>query len=247
MRGAGNRPVIGLTGRRMAARVIDVPAGFHDAPLDIYMSEYATAVLHAGGIPLHLPLDMSPEDVLDLVDGVVFVGGADVDPRRYGGVPHPRSGGLEPLRDQFELDLAARGLRAGVPMLGICRGAQLLNVALGGTLVADLPIGVGESHASYAYPRAHRSHAVSFTAGSALEAIYGPETVVNSFHHQAVDRPGRDVVVTGRADDGVVEAFEVADRPVVGVQWHPECFTADPIFNWLVDASVAHKLQESAA
>lgn len=231
----------------MTAQVIGVPAGFHDAPLDVYMSEYATSVVAAGGVPVHLPLDMEPQDVVDLVDGVIFVGGADVDPRRYGQVPNPRSGGLEPMRDQFELDVVACALRTGTPMLGICRGAQLINVALGGTLVADLPTGVGESHGSYAYPRAHRTHTVTFEPQSAVGRIYGAESQVNSFHHQAVDRPGRDVVVTGRAPDGVVEAFEVVDRPIVGVQWHPECFSTDPIFNWLVDASADHFLQESAA
>jgi putative glutamine amidotransferase len=231
----------------MAARVIGVPLGFDDAPIDVYMSEYATSVVNAGGIPLHLPLDMEPQDVVDLVDGIVFVGGADVDPRQYGQVPHPRSGALEPLRDRFELDLVACGLQSDIPMLGICRGAQLLNVALGGTLVADLPTGQGESHGSYAYPRAHRSHAVAFAPDSAMSRIYGQEALVNSFHHQAVDLPGRDVIVTGRAPDGVVESFEVAGRPVIGIQWHPECFSADPIFNWLVDASVDYKLQESAA
>lgn len=247
MRTTDRRPVIGLTGRRMTASVIGVPAGFHDAPLDVYMSEYATSILAAGGIPLHLPLDVDPNELIQLVDGLIFVGGADVDPRLYGGVPNVKSGGLEPLRDVFESELVALGLQAGTPMLGICRGAQLINVALGGTLVADLPIGEGESHASYAYPRAHRSHDVAFAPDSTLSRVYGDRAIVNSFHHQAVDQPGRDVVVTGRASDGVAESFEVAGKPIIGVQWHPECFQADPIFNWLVDACVGLMIQESAA
>ncbi|REK68881.1 gamma-glutamyl-gamma-aminobutyrate hydrolase family protein [Aeromicrobium endophyticum] len=231
----------------MPGRVTAGPPGFDDAPVDVYMGEYAASVLAAGGIPMHLPLDLDPQDAVDVVDGLLFVGGADVDPRKYGAVPNPRSGVLEPIRDKFELGLAACALESGTPMLGICRGAQLLNVALGGTLVADLPTGVGESHGSYAYPRAHRSHTVTFEHGSTMHALYGEAAAVNSFHHQAVEQPGRDVFVTGRASDGVVESFEVAGRPVIGVQWHPECFITDPIFNWLVDACVDRKLQESAA
>ncbi|MET0451461.1 MAG: gamma-glutamyl-gamma-aminobutyrate hydrolase family protein [Mycobacterium sp.] len=233
------KPRIGLTGRRFKAETAGLPQGFWDAGVDAYMTEYADSIVKAGGTPLHLPLGVDPADILEVVDGLVFVGGADVDPRLYGSAPGPMSSFLEPVRDQFEVALLRRALDFDMPILGICRGAQLINVVLGGTLVAHLPVGEGESHSSYAYPRAHRTHMVNFEPNSLAEQLYGPSARVNSFHHQAVLEPGRGVVVTGRAADGVVECYEVADRPVVGVQWHPEVFLDDPIFHWLVSASAS--------
>ena len=128
-------------------------------------------------------------------------------------------------------------------MLGICRGAQLLNVVRGGTLHQHLPLGEGESHGSYAYPRAHRVHDVHTTAGSVAQALYGETTRVNSFHHQAVDVPGEGVVVTGTAPDGITESIEVHGVPAIGVQWHPETFGGDPVFGWLVEQAVQYSTQ----
>lgn len=230
-------PLVGLTGRRAHAGQLGAPTGFADAPVDAYFAEYARSVALAGGVPLHLPSDADPALLVGVLDALVLSGGDDVDPVRYGAAVGPRTTVIDPLRDAFEVALIGAALDAGLPVLGICRGAQLLNVALGGTLVLDLPVGDGVSHASYAYPRAHRRHTVHLEPGSLAHALYGATTVVNSFHHQAVDRPGAGVRVTGRADDGVVEAVEVDGMPVFGVQWHPECFGGDPAFDWLVETA----------
>lgn len=231
------RPLIGLTGRQLSTSAIGLLPAFHDAPIEAYFGEYAGQIARAGGIPLHLSLASRPEEVVEAVDGLVLTGGDDVDPTRYGGVIGPRTTRVDPRRDEFELRLVAAALDIGTPVLGICRGAQLINVARGGTLMHDLPDGEGESHASYAYPRQYRRHDVELEPGSIAYDLYGPETRVNSFHHQAVDRPGRGIRITGRSRDGVVEAIELDAAPVLAVQWHPECFSADPVFDWLVRVS----------
>ncbi|MGE0216644.1 gamma-glutamyl-gamma-aminobutyrate hydrolase family protein [Mycolicibacterium sp.] len=233
----GTRPIIGISGRRITAAPLGVPAGFRDAPVDAYFSEYATAVHRAGGVPVHLALDSDPDAVIAHVDGVLLAGGEDVDPVRYGRRPGPLTTWIDPGRDAFEIAVFEAAVAAGVPVLGICRGAQLINVARGGSLITDLPVGTGESHASYAYPRTARRHAVTFQRGSAMWRLYGPSATVNSFHHQAVDAPGSGVEISGVADDGVAESIEIPGLAVIGVQWHPECFGADPVFDWLVGTS----------
>ena len=233
-------PVIGLTGRRIAAQQLGVPRGFADAPVDAYFSEYATAVGQAGGLPIHLALDSQVEQVAEVIDGLLLSGGEDVDPVRYGTSAGPMSTWIDPERDDLESRLLAAVVDAGKPVLGICRGAQLVNVARGGTLVCDLPVGQGVSHASYAYPRDHRRHDVQIEPGSLAHELYGPEVRVNSFHHQAVGDPGRGVRITGRADDGVAEVIEVG-QTVLGVQWHPECLDDDPSITWLVRRARTHQ------
>ena len=229
-------PVIGLTGRRVRAELLTTAHGFRDAPVDAYFSEYSSSVARAGGLPVHVPQGADVEAFADLLDALVLSGGSDVDPGLYGGVLMPNVGWIDPERDAFESALLAAMLEQGKPVLAICRGAQLLNVVLGGDLVEDLPTGEGRSHASYAYPRAWRRHQVTFEPGSLAHEVYGDEVAVNSFHHQAVRRPGAGVLVTGRADDGVVEAIELDDGLALGVQWHPECLDEDPAFAWLVRA-----------
>lgn len=230
------RPLVGLTGRRITGAVLTSAVGFQDAPVDAYLSEYAHQVTAAGGIPFHVPLGTDVAPLAGKLDALVLAGGDDLDPRQYGAVASPLIGPIDPRRDEFELALFQAMLDGGRPVLGVCRGAQLINVALGGTLVADLPLGCGQSHGSYAYPRALRRHSVRFVPGSLAHRLYGDEAEVNSFHHQAVDLLGRGVTVTGRADDGVVEAVELGGAPVLGVQWHPECLADDPAFDWLVEA-----------
>ncbi|PVE94747.1 MULTISPECIES: gamma-glutamyl-gamma-aminobutyrate hydrolase family protein [unclassified Microbacterium] len=233
------RPLIGISGRRLRGSAIGAPHGFADAPLEAYLSEYSTSVLHAGGLPVHLPMDAAPAELVERLEGVVIVGGDDVDPRRYGRTPGPFTPQIDPQRDEFEAGLIEAAIDGAVPLLGVCRGAQLLNVVRGGTLHPHLAYGDGESHGSYAYPRAHRVHDVHTAAGSVAHALYGETTRVNSFHHQAVDVPGSGIVVTGWAPDGIVEAIELEGFPVVGVQWHPEVFGTDPVFGWLVDQAAA--------
>lgn len=240
------RPLIGISGRRLRGAAIGAPHGFADAPLEAYLSEYSTSVLGAGGLPVHLPMDAVPAELAERLDGIVIVGGDDVDPRLYGQTPGPFTPLIDPQRDAFEAGLIEAATTGGIPLLGVCRGAQLLNVVRGGTLHSHLAPGEGESHGSYAYPRAHRVHEVRTAPGSVAHALYGETTRVNSFHHQAVDVPGRGIVVTGWAPDGVVEAIELEGLPVVGVQWHPETFEADPVFGWLVDQAAARATRDPA-
>lgn len=236
-RGHNSPPLIGLTGRRVPAMVLGVPHGWADAPIDAYFSEYAQSVTAVGGLPVHTPMTADPEELAQRCDGFVFSGGEDVDPVRYGGVITPATTVVDPARDAFEIALLEAALALQKPVLGICRGAQLINVVCGGTLMPDLTIGQGDSHASYAYPRTYRRHEVQFEDGSLSHRLYGPRIAVNSFHHQAVDRAGAGVAITGRAADGVAEAIEIEGAPALGLQWHPECFDIDPAFSWLVDVS----------
>lgn len=228
------QPLIGISGRPIRGHQLnDMPVSFLDAPMDLYFSEYATSVAQAGGLPVHL----SPAGgaaIVDRLDALVISGGEDVDSRRYGEAPGPRSGPFSVDRDAFEFALVERALDRGIPILGICRGHQLINVALGGSLIQHLPVGEGESHAAVVYDRAHKSHRVRIAEASQLASLYGTNAHVNSFHHQAVNQPGNGVTPVAWAEDGVVEAYEVEGRPVIGVQWHPECFGDDPLFGWLV-------------
>lgn len=237
--GGRKAPVIGFTGRRNRASVIGAPHGFADAPVDIYFAEYSDSVHQYGGLAVDLPLGGDTDSLVDILDGLVITGGEDVDPRRYGQTPGPFTPLVDPIRDAAEIALVNAGIAKGIPVLGICRGHQILNVARGGTLIQHLEVGVGESHASYAYPRAYPTHEVSLDAGSLLARIYGSTIRVNSFHHQAIGAPGADVQIVGRAPDGIVEALEIAGTNAIGVQWHPEVFGRDPIFKWLVDTAEA--------
>jgi putative glutamine amidotransferase len=228
------RPVVGITlgdGRQ---------AGRHEIRED-----YLRSVEQAGGIAVVLP-PLPPQDappLLDRLDGVLLSGGGDVDPAFYSRRAHPRLGRVNRRRDEFELALAREALRRDLPLLGICRGLQLLNVATGGSLLQDLPSELeGASGHDAPGGRSRRSHVVELLPHTRVRAILGRETVaVNSFHHQAVDQLGAGLLATGRCpEDGVVEAIEApAKRFVVAVQWHPESFWDQPhSFQALFDAHV---------
>jgi putative glutamine amidotransferase len=228
-------PLIGITGRRQIG-MPDMPAVVADAVVYSYFADYPAAVAEAGGVPFLLPVGVQPELVADHLDGVLLTGGEDVDPRRYGGTPGPFQTQLDPVRDEFETALVRAAVERGLPLLAICRGVQVLNVAMGGTLLEHLPPDVGEGHSFYGYPRSHRSHPIRVDADSSLAGILGTELSVNSYHHQAVDTVGSGLRVVARASDGVIEGIEAEDGVVIGVQWHPEMFTdLDPLFGWLVD------------
>jgi putative glutamine amidotransferase len=212
-------PVIGVTlgdGDR---------AGYHSMRAD-----YVRSVERAGAIPLLLPA-LAPahaEAVLERLDGVLLSGGIDVDPALYGRPRHPKLGRVDRARDEFELALTRLALERDLPLLAICRGQQVLNVATGGTLLQDLPSEL-KGTVTHDAPgrRTRRSHSVELAPGSRLSLILGAGPLsVNSFHHQAIDEPGRGVTVTGRSpEDGVIEAVELRDRAfAIGVQWHPESF-----------------------
>ena len=193
---------------------------------------YVTSIEHAGLIPLIVPPLVDPGDVrqiLNAVHGLVLSGGEDVDPTYYGATRHPATGDPHPARDACELELARWARVAALPTLAICRGVQLLNVALGGTLIQDIPSLVEEagSHDGDA-PRTTRVHDVAVEPGSCLASALGALKIrVNSIHHQALDRVAVGLHVTARADDGVIEGVEWSggDWFALGVQWHPEELT----------------------
>ncbi|GAA1632921.1 gamma-glutamyl-gamma-aminobutyrate hydrolase family protein [Leucobacter chromiireducens] len=232
-------PLIGLSGRRLSGAQMGAPAGFVDAPADLYLSEYAINVSATGGLPVHLPLDADPVALVERLDGLLLAGGEDVTPARYGQTPGPRTGPSSAERDTFELALAAAAIARGIPVLGVCRGAQLLNVLRGGTLIQHLPDDGPISHVPGDRPRRERAHTVRTEPGSLFRELYGEQPGVNTFHHQAVDTVGRGIRVTAVAPDGVIEGLEFTDAPVVATQWHPEVFDADPVFAWLTAASRA--------
>jgi putative glutamine amidotransferase len=232
------RPLIGLSGRRWPVeRVPHLPQGaLEGEEVDLHLSEYPKGIAAVGGLPVQLTRDADPVDMVGRLDGLVMTGGADPDPALYGEAPDAGLGEIEPDRDRWELGLITAALDRRIPMLCVCRGAQLLNIALGGTLVQHLD--EAASHALWTSPRTDRCHIVRVAAGSRLAALYGDTIATNSLHHQAVGRPGRGVVVTGEAEDGVVEGFEVDGHPqVLAVQWHPEMLAEqpDPAFAWLVE------------
>ncbi|MBR8640483.1 gamma-glutamyl-gamma-aminobutyrate hydrolase family protein [Streptomyces tuirus] len=228
--------MIGVTGhRRYGYEVQSLPSFVAHEPMDIYMSPYARSIAEAGGAPVLLTREADPTAVVERLDGLLLAGGEDVDPIRYGAAAPPEAGLIDPGRDELEFALYEAAVSRGIPVLGVCRGLQLINVACGGTLIVDIPHDSGEAHGFRGYPGAHRRHAVDITEGSDLYRLLGSSVNVNSYHHQAVDEPGAGVVVTARAGDGIVEAIELPDRRVLAVQWHPEMFGGDPVFDWLIE------------
>jgi putative glutamine amidotransferase len=198
--------------------------------LHLLRQDYLRSVEAAGGLPLILapgrPEDAS--DLLDRVDALILTGGSDVDPALYGQAPHPKLGPVIRERDDFELALCREALRRDLPLLAICRGHQVLNVATGGTLIQDIPSEMtgGLDH-DPRRERWERAHEVRISNGTRLREMLGRETIsVNSFHHQAVAQLGQGLLVSARtSDERIVEAIEAPDhRLVLGVQWHPEAF-----------------------
>ena len=234
------RPLIGISGRRWPASVLadHFPKAMHDAQLDLHFTEYGAAVAASGGLPVHLTRDAPVDGMLDRLDGLVLTGGADVDPAAYGHDPAVGLGATEPERDAWELALLSGALARSIPVLAICRGAQLANVLLGGTLVQHVGVDDGDGHPRFDDPRADRCHTVALVPGSLGAAVYGGSTEVNSLHHQTLGAIGDGLVVSGRSPDGTVEVIELPGRDLLGVQWHPEALDAhDPSFVWLVTAA----------
>lgn len=215
------RPLIGIT-----ATYDDRRAGFHS-----FRQDYVRSVELGGGLPVVIAALREPQnasDFLDRLDGLVLSGGSDVDPALYGKAPHPKLGAVVRERDDFELALTRAALERDLPVLAICRGHQVLNVATGGTLIQDIPSVVerGGDHDARS-ERWERSHEVRVEPGSRLHRILGRDRVdVNSFHHQAIDTLGQGLVVSARSPaDGIIEGVELPGRRfVLGVQWHPESF-----------------------
>jgi len=205
-------------------------------------AEYLDAVRRSGGVPLLIaPGEPHWDAVLETVDAVILTGGGDIDPDRYGGRRHQANYGIDLERDALEVELACRVVESGLPTLGICRGAQILNIAHGGTLIEHLPDEIGEAVLHRAPPREPIPHAVRLKPESLIARILGHlEFEAASLHHQALRdiAPGFDIA--GHAPDGTVEAIEMADHPwLIAVQWHPELTAAvDPLQQRLFDALV---------
>ncbi|GHD24270.1 gamma-glutamyl-gamma-aminobutyrate hydrolase [Streptomyces violarus] len=197
---------------------------------------YPRLVRRAGGLAAMLPPDdpLHAADIVARLDGLVIAGGPDVEPVRYGAEREPRTGPPARERDAWELALIDAALAAGVPLLGICRGMQLLNVALGGTLVQHI-----EGHAEVV--GVFGGHAVKPVPGSLYGGVVPEETFVPTYHHQAVDRLGEGLVPSAYAADGTIEALELPTHPgwVLGVQWHPEMGDDVRVMRALVEAAAA--------
>jgi putative glutamine amidotransferase len=212
---------------------------------------YARAVQRAGGLALMLPPDpelvRNPEEILDRIDGLVLTGGSDIDPASYGAKPHAQTGTTSPERDEFELALARGALARDMPLLGICRGMQLLNVALGGGIEQHLPDVIGNEMHRHT-PGSFADHHVRIEPGSLAERVVGRDhEAVKSHHHQAIDGLGDGLIATGwSTDDGVVEAIEQPQcRFALGVLWHPEEDEASRVLAELV--SEARSRSEATA
>ena len=218
------------------------------------MADYLESVKRAGGEPAEVvPGNESPEHILARVDGLMLTGGGDVDPKLYGEAAHATFEASEPGRDEFEIALSRAAIKARIPLLAICRGMQVLNVAMGGTLIQDIPSQVpGALHHSVPEPRFAIAHEVWISKGSTLSALLadhmedGETCHVNSRHHQSVKQvaPGFDVTAT--SPDGVIEAMENSGAPFcIAVQWHPENFwrTGEfrALFEGLIEAANAHR------
>jgi len=205
-------------------------------------AEYSEAVHRAGGTAILLPPDAPAiERWLDVVDGFILAGGGDLDPEHYDGPDHDAIYMVDRERDATELALVRGIVESQQPTLGICRGVQTLNVALGGSVHAHLPDVVGETVRHRLPPRQPTPHQISLDADSRLASITGEiHFAAPSWHHQAIDRVAEPLTVVGRAPDGVIEAVEMPSHPwLVAVQWHPELSAAvDPIQQKIFDALV---------
>jgi putative glutamine amidotransferase len=215
-----------------------------DEVVTMVQRTYPRAVQRAGALALILPPDEAaesdPAELLDRIDGLVLAGGADVDPATYGARPHPETGPTWPERDRFEIALGRGAIDRGMPVLGVCRGMEILNVALGGTLVQHLPNEIGTDEHRHT-PGAFGDHEVRLKEGSLAARAAGAErTIVKSHHHQGLGELGRGLVATGwSVPDDLIEAVEVPDQGyALGVLWHPEEDEGSRVIESLVRAAM---------
>jgi putative glutamine amidotransferase len=230
---SGRPPRIGATTYREPTR-----RGDWNELSDVLPASYALAIGAAGGVTMLLP-PATPEyaaSALDGVAGLLLSGGSDVDPDRYGAAPGEHTGTPRTDRDAWELALLEEALNRDLPVLAVCRGMQVLNVALGGDLIQHLPDEVGtEVHRPLVGE--HGRHHVDVAEDSRLAQIVGTRPEIATYHHQGVRTLGKGLTACGWADDGIVEAVELADRSwVFGVQWHPEAYDGHALFAAFVAA-----------
>lgn len=208
------------------------------------------AIEKAGGLPILIPVGLQQQTLHAIyahLDGLLLPGGGDIDPVHYGHTPHEKTSKIDVLRDATEIALARWAAQDDLPVLGICRGHQVMNVALGGTLIQDIPDITGSSlthDTGEAQPRSTRPHTVSVDPNSRLAQIMGATTLhVNSLHHQAIETPAPALCITAYAPDGIVEAAEIPERHfALTIQWHPEDLAPHDeamqrLFNAFVDAA----------
>ena len=192
---------------------------------------YSLSISKAGALPFLIPVDFplnSLSEIRNTFDGILLIGGGDVANERYGGKPHSSVSAPDPVRDELEISLVHLALKTEWPILGICRGIQVMNVAMGGSLYSDIADQYPNEirhNSPQGTPRDKIIHEVHIKTGTRLFEIFGKSSIsVNSFHHQAVKSPASCFIVSGETDHGLIEAIEVSERKfAIGVQWHPEC------------------------
>jgi putative glutamine amidotransferase len=255
---AGRPPLIGVSTSEMRAAARTHALDESEPPMrELALGlAYPRSLERTGAIPVVLPpMDLEHVDaLLDRLGGLMISGGPDVHPSVYGEEPHAALGPTEPDLDSFELELLRRADERGMPILGICRGEQLLNIARGGTLIQDVPEAVGaEVGHRQEQPGRVPTHTIVLAAGTRLEGVMGRQQHdVNSFHHQAVRELGRGLRATAWAADGVIEAIEAPDRDfVLGVQWHAESLSEREdqagLFNAFVAAAARYEAADTRA
>jgi putative glutamine amidotransferase len=231
------RPVVGIT-----TYVEEASWGHWHLPAALIPQMYVDMLEAAGARPLLVPpSEHGVEETLDALDGLLLSGGADLDPDSYGAEPHPATSGTRPARDRAELALLEAALARDLPVLAVCRGSQILNVARGGDLVQHLPEAVGhEEHREVA--GVFSEHRVRIADGSRLASVLGGQQPVKSHHHQGFGRVGEGLVEVAWADDGTVEGLEDPERRfVLGVLWHPEAGADARLFEALVAEARRHR------
>lgn len=240
-----DRPVVGVCAALEVAAWSVWNQAAHLVP-----ASYVGDIGDAGAAAVLLPVQPEPEQLLDHVDGLLLVGGADVDPAVYGAERDPRTEATVPERDAFEIALVLAAVERGIPVLGICRGMQIVNVAFGGTLLQHVTDAAGQTtHRRRMGGFEGTDHVVVLDDGSLAARVAGEGAHrVHCHHHQAIDALGAGLVVTGRADDGLAEALEAADGGwLLGVQWHPEAVNGGPVLRSFVAACASFQQERNGA
>jgi putative glutamine amidotransferase len=247
------KPLIGLTTERFSSGFFAQP----DLDVQGVLRTYIEAVIGAGGLPVLVPLSLSGDDLrtaYERLDGVLLPGGCDIDPAHFNEAPHAKLGEVDVERDRAELAFARYAVEGGKPVLGVCRGAQVINVAFGGTLYQDLPSEYGgaallrHAHPVREFDRAHLAHPVRVEEESRLaHALGSPMVQVNSRHHQSIKAVAPQFEIVARAPDGVIEGIELPEHPfALGVQWHPENLQAQPEMKRLFETFVRAAAERDA-
>lgn len=235
------RPLIGITTYITSARW-----SYWDQEAALIPADYVHDVERAGGRPLLVPpVPDGVEETLDALDGLILTGGEDIDPAVYGEEAHPETFGVRADRDRAELALLRGALERDLPVLGICRGSQVINVGLGGGLHQHLPELVGHERHKHSPPGVFNQHGVTIEPGTRLAQVFGRHTAVQSHHHQGIGRLGEGLVAAARAeDDDTVEAVEApARRYILGVLWHPEAGDDKRLFETLVEEAGRYRAE----